>query len=82
MALKLQLSCDECGTLKQETNHWLCVRQLSEFEGKGLQIRFLAGIVQEKIGHWQHCCGADCALKIISKYLSRETNEITVDRKS
>ena len=63
------ITCDICGTPKQQTNHWFIVCEESgELRIRGWNPRYL------KSPETKHLCGETCAHKLISHFLMRLVN--------
>lgn len=60
MALSEQISCDICGVVKQQANHWILWGKSSvgviDFSSWGSEYKYLG-----------HLCGESCAHKMLAK---------------
>jgi hypothetical protein len=56
--------CDECGRVKQETNHWFCVSAPAAMEGSLVLSRFHPGGPKESL----HLCSQECLVARVSKW--------------
>ena len=66
--------CDECGTLKKESNNWhrLCVYYTHKiFSNAGFPV-FADGVKQPKDMHVLDLCGQACLINVISNLLKEE----------
>ncbi len=63
------ITCDICGTQKQQTNHWfIACEQSGELRIGGWNSRYLQG------PETKHLCGETCAHKLTSQFLMRLVN--------
>jgi hypothetical protein len=69
VAYEMRLSCDNCGKLRQETNHWIALRETRD----GLYLLWLDAVRTDDMDQVKHFCGRNCALQAISRYLDNES---------
>ena len=68
MADVLSSSCDICGVIKGEANHWFRVWECPSGDDKGLVVIARWSYDIEETKH-QHACGEDHALKLAARLL-------------
>ena len=62
MALSEQISCDICGVIKQQANHWVLWNKASD---SNTVIYFSPWDIDYKLSG--HLCGESCAHKMLAK---------------
>ncbi len=64
MELPEPFRCDECGSLKRETNHWFLIRWDRPCDGGGLVIR--PWNRSRRVEGDKEACGEACVLNLLS----------------
>ena len=78
MADVLSSSCDICGTIKREANHWFRVWECPSGDDKGLVVIARWSYEVGDMRH-QHACGEDHALKLAARLLGSKYTRIEGD---
>ncbi len=63
------ITCDECGVLKREANHWLVAITRPEFEGIIFQPAETTESPRNPLFFYKDLCGHGCAHKKLGAYL-------------
>jgi hypothetical protein len=71
MARKEQVTCDGCGKLKQETNHWFIVTFEPELSDISVFKRNIKRDEEDEGTAMYDCCGESCVLKKVSELISK-----------
>lgn len=62
-----QFKCDQCGAIRQDSNHWFVVGQSNG--GEMLLTNWNPNIAQHDEA--QHICGAGCLLKVVDAWAAK-----------
>jgi hypothetical protein len=64
MSVKATYTCDNCGAVKGETNHWFAIHQMST----GFLGFSIMAFANSGLGAW-HLCGEACVMAKVSQCL-------------